>query len=211
MLTHVFFDIGGVLGTNGWDREQRERAIAAFGLDGEDFHYRHKEVVGAWEEGHMSTAEYLDVTIFYRPRAFTPGDVTRFMESQSAPFPESIALARRLAAGGRVRLMTLNNESAELNRYRIEHFGLRDTFAAFLTSCWLGARKPSREIYARALDIAQAEPDAALFVDDREPNLAPARALGMRACFVNRAGVTVDEPRDLEVPSLDALADALGT
>ena len=34
-------------------------------------------------------------------------------------------------------------------------------------------------------------------------DFAPARALGMRTCFVNRGGVTVDEPRDLEVPSLD--------
>ena len=33
--THVFFDIGGVLGTNGWDTEQRASAAAEFGLDGE--------------------------------------------------------------------------------------------------------------------------------------------------------------------------------
>ena len=32
-IRHVFFDIGGVLATNGWDREQRKVAIAQFGLD----------------------------------------------------------------------------------------------------------------------------------------------------------------------------------
>ena len=32
-ITHVFFDIGGVLGTNAWDHEQRARAAERFGLD----------------------------------------------------------------------------------------------------------------------------------------------------------------------------------
>ena len=43
-------------------------------------------------------------------------------------------------------------------------------------------------------------------------DLAPARAVGMRTAFVNRSGSARpagDDP-DLEVPSLDALADALG-
>ena len=44
-VTHVFFDIGGVLGTNGWDREQRSAANARFGL-GQEFESRHGEIVG---------------------------------------------------------------------------------------------------------------------------------------------------------------------
>ena len=47
----VLFDIGGVLGSNGWDREQRAAAVERFGLDAEDFQYRHEETVGAWESG----------------------------------------------------------------------------------------------------------------------------------------------------------------
>jgi putative hydrolase of the HAD superfamily len=76
--------------------------------------------------------------------------------------------------------MTLNNESVELNLYRIERFGLRDIFEAFFSSCWLGCTKPSRRIYELALAISQAPPERAVFIDDRGPNLAPARALGMR-------------------------------
>ena len=52
-LTHVFFDVGGVLGSNGWDREQRARAVARFALD-PDFEHRHHEVVGSLETGAMS-------------------------------------------------------------------------------------------------------------------------------------------------------------
>ena len=178
-ITHVFFDIGGVLGTNGWDREQRARAAERFGLD-EELECRHEELVGELESGRITLDEYLESAVFYVPRSFTPEEIKAFIFAQSEPFLDSIALARRLAERGRVRLMTLNNESEELNRHRIERFGLGPLFAAFLTSCWLGVRKPSRLIFERALGIAWARPEATLFVDDREQNLAPARALGFQ-------------------------------
>jgi putative hydrolase of the HAD superfamily len=175
----VFFDIGGVLGTNGWDREQRSQAIARFGLDEEDFQYRHEETVGTLEEGAISLDEYLDVAVFCAPRNFSRQAFKEYMFSLSEPWPESVASAQSLAARGDVRLMTLNNESEELNNYRIEHFGLRDVFGAFFSSCWLGARKPTRAIYHRALGMAQVDPRRAVMIDDRDQNLAPARALGM--------------------------------
>jgi len=48
VINQLFLDIGGVLGSNGWDREQRAEAVARFGLDAEDFQYRHEETVGAF-------------------------------------------------------------------------------------------------------------------------------------------------------------------
>lgn len=185
-LTHVFFDVGGVLGSNGWDREQRSRAVARFGLD-PDFEHRHHEVVGALETGAMSLDEYLDITVFSRPRSYSRVEFAEFMRAQSEPNEAAIALARRVAAAGRVRLMTLNNESAELNRHRIERFGLRGIFSAFLTSCWLGSAKPSHTFFDRALGIAQADPERCLLIDDREQNVVPARALGMRAVLFTGA------------------------
>jgi putative hydrolase of the HAD superfamily len=178
-ITHVFFDIGGVLGTNGWDREQRVRAAERFGLESE-FEQRHDELVAEWEIGRATLAEYLESVVFFCPRSFTHEEFIAFMLAESKPFPASIALVRRLADAGRVRLMTLNNESEELNRHRIVSFGLRELFGAFLSSCWLGVRKPSRAIFSRALGIADAEPSRVLFVDDREQNLVPAHALGFQ-------------------------------
>jgi putative hydrolase of the HAD superfamily len=177
--THVFFDIGGVLGTNGWDSEQRAAAAELYDL-GSEFEPRHREIVGDWELGRLSADEYLDIAVFYEPRPFSRTDFLACMQEQSRPYAGSIDLARRLAREERVRLFTLNNESAELNQYRIEKFGLRDIFDAFLSSCWLGVRKPTPRIYTVALAIAQAPPEQSLFIDDRPQNLAPAAARGMQ-------------------------------
>jgi putative hydrolase of the HAD superfamily len=178
-IRHIFFDIGGVLGSNGWDRDERAKAIERFHLDSDDFQCRHEEVVGVWEEGRISIDEYLDFTVFHRRRDFTREEFIEFMYAQSEPDEDSVEIARELTAHARYTLMTLNNESDELNRYRIVKFGISEIFEAFLSSCWLGVRKPTQNFYERALGIAQADPKTSLFVDDREQNLAPAKKLGM--------------------------------
>jgi putative hydrolase of the HAD superfamily len=183
----VLFDIGGVLGSNGWDREQRSTVVERFGLDVEDFQYRHEETVGAWEDGMISLDEYLDLTVFCSPRTFSREEFKTFMFAQSVPWPDSIAVARELATSHAARLATLNNESAELNAHRIVSFGLRDVFPTFFSSCWLGVRKPTHEIYARVLGMTQAAPTRTLFVDDRRQNLGPAAALGMQTIHFQSA------------------------
>jgi putative hydrolase of the HAD superfamily len=179
-ISHLFFDIGGVLGTNGWSSPQRRNAIEQFGLDAVEFEQQHRDAVGTFEQGRMTLDEYLDATVFYRDRDFSREAFVEFMRAESRPDQVTIALARRLAEGRKYRMMTLNNESLELNRHRIERFGLRDIFQAFFSSCWLGVTKPSHRIYQLALGISQAPPEHAVFIDDRRPNLAPALALGMR-------------------------------
>lgn len=177
-LTHIFFDVGGVLGTDGWDSEDRAEARRVFDI-GQDMEDRHGEVLGDWETGQLDFDEYLDVTTFFRPRAFSREEFVAFMLSRSVPNQDAIELARRLQARNKYTLMTMNNESELLNIHRIASFGLRPLFTAFLSSCWLGVRKPARRFFERGLALAQADPAHSLFVDDRQQNLHPASALGM--------------------------------
>jgi len=183
----VLFDIGGVLGSNGWDREQRAAAIERFGIDADDFQYRHEETVGALEAGEITLNEYLDVTVFYAPQRFSREEFKGFMFAQSVPWPESISVARDVAASG-VRMATLNNESEELNCHRIARFGLGAIFPTFFSSCWLGVRKPTHKIYERVFGLTQARPDRTVFVDDRAQNLAPAADLGVKTILFDNAG-----------------------
>ena len=102
------------------------------------------------------------------------------MFAQSKPLPETLSIVERLAASRKYLMATLNNESLELNRYRIEQFGLRKHFTAFLSSCFLGVKKPEHTIYRLASQITQRAPDECLFIDDRALNLECAQLLGMR-------------------------------
>ena len=186
-FTHIFFDIGGVLGSNGWDHEQRERAIERFKLNPEDFEWRHKEVVGEWEEGRIDLDEYLDIAVFHTARSFSRAEFVDFMYSESIPDESTITLARILSRQAGYTLMTLNNESEELNNYRIKKFGISQIFEAFLSSCWLGVRKPIRRFYKRALGIAHAEAASSLFIDDRQQNLISASTLGINVLHFKSA------------------------
>jgi putative hydrolase of the HAD superfamily len=196
---HIFFDIGGVLGTNGWDSAQRAAAMGHFELDAADFEARHGEMVGPLESGEITLDEYLDVTVFHQPRDFSRADFRGFMFAQSKADPKTIAIARAVAASGDYRVMTLNNESDALNRHRIELFGLDDIFDAFLSSCWLGLRKPSRRFYDRALQIAQADPERSIFIDDRPHNLSVARALGFQVVHFTSADELIGELHAMNV------------
>jgi len=196
--SHVFFDIGGVLGTNGWDREQRTLARDQFRLE-DEVEQRHQEVASEFEVGRLDLDGYLECTVFYRERPFTREQFADFMRAQSIPDHEAIALARQLAARTDLALMTMNNESEALNLHRIHLFELRDIFSAFLSSCWLGERKPTPRYFHRALALTQVEPSRSVFIDDRNQNLEPARRLGMDTIFFRDA---TQLQRELEQRSL---------
>jgi putative hydrolase of the HAD superfamily len=180
IVTHLFFDVGGVLGTRGWDTGHRRLAAEHFGMDPTDLEARHQRIVERFEKGDVTLSQYVDSIAQDGSLPCTHDEFATFMFAQSSPFPEVIALARGLRDTGRYRLMTINNESAELNVYRLRHFGLTGVFSTFFSSCWLHAAKPSPRIYELALQLSQAQPECAIFIDDRAENLPPARALGMR-------------------------------
>jgi putative hydrolase of the HAD superfamily len=176
----IFWDVGGVLLSNAWDRTQRMAALEHFRLEEEEFHDRHEMVVSSFERGKITLDEYLDRTVFYRTRAFTRDAFRDFMFSLSQPFPEVIEFAHTLSDGGRYLMGTINNESRELNYYRIEKYGLRRIFRLFLSSCFVGLRKPERDIYRLALEATQIPAEACCFIDDRSLNLEVAAKLGMQ-------------------------------
>jgi putative hydrolase of the HAD superfamily len=175
----MFWDVGRVLLSNGWDIDARAAAMRKFDIDADDFEARHKLVDEAWECGRITLASYLESTVFYRRRAFTADEFRDFMLAQSQDSPDGHRVADEVAQSGHYSMFTLNNEAAELNVYRISRFGLRKSFSAFFSSCFLGTRKPGVEIYRRALEITQREPAECVFIDDRAENLVSAKQLGM--------------------------------
>ncbi len=176
----LFWDVGGVLLTNAWDHNERKVALEHFGLNQEEFHSRHEMVVSSFERGKISLDEYLKRTVFYRKRSFSLEDFRDYMYTLSQPKADSLAFARALAENGKYFMSTINNESRELNLYRIEKFGLRNLFRLFVSSCFVGLRKPESGIYKLAIEVTQFDPQECCFIDDRALNLECAEALGMR-------------------------------
>jgi putative hydrolase of the HAD superfamily len=180
-ITTLFFDIGGVCLSNGWDREQRRVVTDKYGFDYDAFDRRHRQVVDSLERGQITLHEYLQWTIFYEPRPFAIDDITAEIMQLSEPFLETLAIVRAVRKTGKYLLATINNESRELHEYRIQHFGLCDLFTAFFTSCYLGLLKPQPEHYRRALQITQRSADECLYIDDRPMNAEVAAILGMHS------------------------------
>ena len=175
----LFWDIGGVLLSNAWDHNERGKAFEHFHLDEKEFHSRHEMVVSQFEQGKITLDEYLDCTVFYRPRPFSREEFKEFMFSLSQPFPDALAFAQSLADSGKYLMATINNESRELNYMRMEKFGLRKIFRLFFSSCFVGLRKPEPAIYRLALETTQIPAPESCFIDDRALNLESAAKLGM--------------------------------
>jgi putative hydrolase of the HAD superfamily len=183
----LFWDVGGVVLSNGWDHAARAEAAQSFGFDFEEFEQRHRQAESEFETGAITLETYLNRTVFFRDRPFTRDRFKDFMFSQSHENGETRVLLDDLTAGGRCFLATVNNESKELNEFRIRRFDLARNFSAFFSSCYLRARKPDPLIYQLVLGIKQRAPEQCVFIDDRPENLEPARALGMRTILFRSA------------------------
>jgi putative hydrolase of the HAD superfamily len=178
----LFWDIGGVLLSNGWDRDQRAIVLAQFGMDYGTFEADHHLIVSELESGRLTLDDYLNQTAFSSGKnPCTRAAFIAAMQAQSTPHPDTLQLAKELHSSGLVRMFALNNESRELNAYRIKTFELGDFLLGFFSSCYLRLSKPNPNIYRLALELAHCEAADAVMIDDRAQNVEAARSVGMKA------------------------------
>lgn len=198
-ISTIFFDVGGVLLSDGWDHVSRKKATEHFALDFDEFESKHAPLAGALDTSQISVNEYIDKTVFYKTRSFSKIDFYQFMKDQSIPDSDTLALAAGLAAQHKYLMGTINNESAELNTYRIEKFNLAATFTVFFSSGFIGLKKPEAPIFERALLITQKKAAETVFIDDREANLVAPRHLKMNTIHFENAQQLTKELADLGI------------
>lgn len=178
-INTLFLDIGGVLLTNGWDRQARRRAVETFDLDYNELNERHHLTFDTYEQGKLSLDEYLTRVVFYEDRTFTRSEFQNFMFKQSKELPDMIEYLRKLKDQYKLKLVAVSNEGRELNDYRIKTFQLNKFIDAFVSSSYVHFRKPDEDIYKMALDIAQVEPDQVVYLDDRKMFVQIANTFGI--------------------------------
>lgn len=179
-ITTLFLDIGGVLLTDGWQRDSRKRAVKEFRLDASEMEDRHHMVFDTYEEGKLTLEEYLGWVVFYKKRPFTRAQFRRFMFAQSRPYPEMIELVRQLKAKYGLKIIVLSNEARELNAYRIRTFKLTGFVDAFVSSCFVHLRKPDADIFRLALDIAQTPARQIAYIENTAMFVQIADGMGIR-------------------------------
>ena len=181
-IATIFWDIGGVLLTNGWDHEERARVLAQFAIPREEYEARHEEANDRWERGELSDDEFLKQTVFFKERSFTPAQFLQAVREQSKWLPggaRNVVTAAREHSG--LKMAMLNNESGPLNDYRIETFGLAEYFDGFFSSAYIGMRKPEPRMFRAGAAMLHFRPEECAFIDDREKNCAAAAEVGMHA------------------------------
>jgi HAD superfamily hydrolase (TIGR01509 family) len=103
------------------------------------------------------------------------------MFAQSKPYPKMLELVAQLKAQHGLKIVVISNESREVNAHRIRTFRLDLLVDAFLSSCFVGMRKPDVKIFKLALDLAQTAPERAVFMDNTPMFVQIAERMGMKS------------------------------
>ena len=177
----VFLDIGGVMLTNAWGHESRQKAAEVFDFDYEEMDILHNFIYNVFEIGSISLDEYLDTVVFHCPRNFTKAEFKEFMYGESVELPKMLPWLKDWKKQMDLPVFALSNENLELNDYRIQTFNLRELFDGFFSSCYVGCRKPDPRIFKTALKITQVKPNECIYFDDRPMLVKAAKKLGMNS------------------------------
>jgi putative hydrolase of the HAD superfamily len=184
----ILFDVGGVLLTNGWDRVERTQVFERFGIDAADYEARQREEYVAWDTGLITAREFLDTTVFYKPRTFSREEYwAAILEQSQLLAGGAMGILEEIAASNKYLVGALNNEPRETNEYRFDRFGLNGLLRVRFSSCYLGLHKPDLPYYRRALDILGCPAKRVLFIDDRVENVAAAAEVGIHALLFTGA------------------------
>jgi len=179
-ITCAFVDVGGVLLTNAWDRHVRKRAAMNFNLDLDEMEDRHYLNFNTFEEGKITLDEYLSRVIFYQKRSFTRTQFLSFMFAQSKPYPEMIELIAQLKIRRGLKIVVVSNSGRELIEYRIQKFRLDRFVDSFICSCFVHIRKPDKDIFRLALDVAQVQAQQVVYIENTPMFVQIAEDLGIQ-------------------------------
>ncbi len=179
---HILYsDVGGVLGTNGWDTSLRRRIAEHFHVESQEIEGRHQLNFDTYERGFITFEKYLTYVFFNSPRPFTVEEVRDFAYEASTPWPQNISFYREIKAANRLKLGLISNEGMGLTEHRVRKFGLRDLSEFMVFSHTTHLRKPDPEIWRLALNLAQAAPEESLYIDDRSMFVEIAAENGLTA------------------------------
>ena len=177
----VVFDLGGVL--IDWNPRHLYRRLFADLDEMEQFLAR--VCTDAWHRQHDLGADIGESC--QRLASLHPGYRDMIMawadrgeEMAAGQFDETVDVLSQLKAAGQ-HCYALSNMEPEAFATRYERFPFMQLFDGCVISGIEGVAKPDVRIFELLLDRYELDPVAIVFVDDSEPNVEAARALGITA------------------------------
>ena len=181
MIRAVILDIGGVLEytpptghTAAWEAEL---GLAEGELD--------RRMLDVWRGGSLGTISEEEVHAAIVARlGLSPADLDRFLagvweEYLGSPNTELVAWFAGLRP--RYRTGIVSNSFVGARERESERYGFEDLTDTIVYSHEVGVAKPDPAIYLLACDRLGVRPEEVVFLDDREPAVEGARAVGMSA------------------------------
>jgi putative hydrolase of the HAD superfamily len=155
-----------------------------------------------WAEMDRGSLSEEDVIARAAHRAGIDGrELARFIEHMSVAWkvmPDTIDLLHRLRGKGHP-LFCLSNMHPASTAFLERSFTFWDVFTGKVISCHVGLCKPEPAIYAHLLERHGLAGPETVFIDDLEPNLAAARAFGIRTIRFEDAAQCARDLRALGV------------
>ena len=206
MIRAVIFDWGGVL-IDDPAPGLIDYFAKALGVTGEALVHAYIKFVQEFQKGMMSEhtlwerlCAELGVRRSYNPTLWR--DAVRYVCS---PRDEMFSLAAHLKDTG-YKVGVLSNAEIAVMEYFYEQ--AYDVFDVTVFSCAEGTRKPEQKIYEIALDRLQLMPHEAVFIDDKEENIAAAVELGIHGILFTSPEQVIKELAALSVGTAQELPSA---
>ncbi len=184
----VIFDYGNVL-----SQSQPASDVLAMadilGLPLSDFTGLYWRFRVPYDAGSLDSVEYWSTVAQTASRKVAASQISALIEidsrSWSHPAPVVAQWARDIRAAG-LRTAILSNMPVPVRDYILRCSWLPE-FDCQTFSCDVGVCKPGPEIYYDCLRKLSTQPREVLFLDDREPNVRAAEALGLHAILFRDA------------------------
>ena len=182
MIDTVIFDLGGVL--INWDPKRLFRTI--FDDETAMNKFLNEVCTMDWNEQQdagrpIAEANRMLIEQFPDQRENIEAYYGRWTEMLGGPIAETVEILKELKETGQVQLYALTNWSAELFPEALRRYEFLQYFKEILVSGKEGIKKPSAEIFERALSRFDIDRERAVFIDDSAKNIAGSEAVGLRA------------------------------
>ena len=202
----VIFDYGEVL-CYPPSREEMGRMAAPFGMDPVPFRKLWDRDRLRYDRGDLSPEAYWSGLTKDAGTQLTPEQIGQLrqwdLEMWGHDNPTMVEWLRQMHMSG-VKTGLLSNMPHEMVRYVRQKFAWLDQFNHLTFSAEVSLIKPEAAIYEHSLRGVGVAASEALFLDDKEPNVQGARAVGIRAIRFQSVKQLSGELKELGFPILPA-------